>query len=51
MSLHPQHLIPPVPKQTARIAQAAFPKDPMRRRTAEPSRVWGPTSLPRRSTS
>src|ERR671929_2276309 len=26
MSLHPQHPIPPVPKQTARIAQAAFPK-------------------------
>src|SRR5919199_6012801 len=26
MSLHPQHPIPPVPKQTARIAQTAFPK-------------------------
>ena len=26
MSLHPQHPIPPVPKQTARIARAAFPK-------------------------
>src|SRR3712207_2219770 len=26
MSLHPQHPIPPVPKQTVRIAQAAFPK-------------------------
>src|SRR5215208_4191631 len=26
MSLHPQHPIPPVPKPTARIARAAFPK-------------------------
>jgi transposase len=26
MSLHPHHPIPPVPKQTARIARAAFPK-------------------------
>ena len=26
MSLHPQHPIPPVPKHTARIARAAFPK-------------------------
>jgi hypothetical protein len=26
MSLHPQHPIPPVPEQTARIARAAFPK-------------------------
>src|SRR5215207_6671460 len=26
MSLHPQHPVPPVPKQTARIARAAFPK-------------------------
>jgi transposase len=26
MSLHPQHPTPPVPKQTARIAHAAFPK-------------------------
>ena len=26
MSLHPQHPLPPVPKQTARIARAAFPK-------------------------
>src|ERR671932_422374 len=26
MSLHPHHPIPPVPKQTARIAHAAFPK-------------------------
>src|SRR5215212_2596846 len=26
MSLHPQHPIPPVPKLTARIARAAFPK-------------------------
>ena len=24
MSLHPQHPIPPLPKQTARIAHAAF---------------------------
>ena len=26
MSLHPQHPVPPVPKHTARIARAAFPK-------------------------
>ena len=26
MSLHPQHPVPPVPKHTARIAHAAFPK-------------------------
>src|SRR5215208_2350820 len=26
MSLHPQHPIPPVPDETARIARAAFPK-------------------------
>jgi transposase len=26
MSLRPQHPVPPVPKQTARIARAAFPK-------------------------
>jgi transposase len=26
MSLHPRHPVPPVPKHTARIARAAFPK-------------------------
>ena len=26
MSLHPQHPIPPVPDETARVARAAFPK-------------------------
>ena len=46
MSLHPQHPIPPVPDETARIARAAFPKGSVRARANQYRLSWGKANEP-----